>query len=322
MNPIAHTLSSLVLGPESRFDNLTVVPLLGASAPASRYDTLDVALAGDTLVITEVTESGHVPEIRLLNRGDRPVFIMEGEELVGAKQNRTINLSILVPAQADAIASVTCVEVGRWRTRSAKFASSPRTHFAEGRAAKSRQVSQSLVAHGVARADQAQVWDAIALKSERLRTSSDTGAMADIFASHASGVEDYVAAVRPSDDQVGAVLLIDDKGVGLDVFDTAHTLKALLPKIVRGYALDAIDRRVTRSGGDGRGIAPTVAGAHDGKSGLKQRVHAFVEAVVSAPPRSFPTVGLGESWRALAPDVCASALILDGRPVHISAFRG
>src|SRR5258705_2105976 len=259
MNPIAHPLSSLVPGPESRFDNLTVVPLLGAPAPTLAYDTLDAALASDTLVITEVTAAGHVPEIRLVNKRDRPVFIMEGEELIGAKQNRTINLSILVPAHADVVAPVTCVEVGRWHARSVRFASSPRTHFAEGCAAKSRHVSECLLAHGVARADQAQVWDAIALKSARLESSSDTGAMADMFASHASGVEDYVAAVQPRDDQVGAVLLIDDECVGLDVFDTARTLKALLPKIVRGYALDAIERPGMRSGGDTLRISTSVA---------------------------------------------------------------
>jgi hypothetical protein len=62
---------------------------------------------------------------------------MEGEDVVGAKQNRTINLSILVPAQAEVIAPVTCVEAGRWHARSAQFASSSRTHFTEARAAKS-----------------------------------------------------------------------------------------------------------------------------------------------------------------------------------------
>jgi ARG and Rhodanese-Phosphatase-superfamily-associated Protein domain len=69
--------------------------------------------------------------------GARPVFVMEGEEVVGAKQNRTINLSILVPAQAEVIAPVTCVEAGRWHARSAQFAASSRTHFTEARAAKS-----------------------------------------------------------------------------------------------------------------------------------------------------------------------------------------
>jgi hypothetical protein len=320
MNPITDMLEALVHGHESRFDNLTVVPLVGAPKPPPRYDTLDAALARGTLAVTEVSTAGHVPEIRLVNTGDRPVFVMEGEEVVGAKQNRTINLSILVPARSDVIAPVTCVEAGRWHARSTQFASSPRTHFAEGRAAKSRQVSQSLFAKGVARADQAQVWDAIAQKSERLAVSSRTGAMADVFESCASRVEDYVAAVHPTDGQVGVVLLIDDECVGLDAFDHTGTLQALLPKIVRGYALDAIDRRGMESG-NRADLATSTAGGSDGYPTLAQRVHAFVQGVANASARSFAAVGLGESWRALAPHVCASALVVDDRPVHVSAFR-
>ena len=37
------------------------------------------------------------------------------------------------------IVPVTCVEAGRWGARSLLFAAAERTHFAEGRAAKSRQ---------------------------------------------------------------------------------------------------------------------------------------------------------------------------------------
>jgi hypothetical protein len=32
----------------------------------------------------------------VLNKGNRPVLMLDGEELIGAKQNRIVNLSILV----------------------------------------------------------------------------------------------------------------------------------------------------------------------------------------------------------------------------------
>jgi hypothetical protein len=80
------------------FESLSIVPLLGTSLSEAPYDTLDAALGRGTLHITEVSESGSVPEIKVLNRGRQPVLIIDGEELVGAKQNRTVNLSILVRA--------------------------------------------------------------------------------------------------------------------------------------------------------------------------------------------------------------------------------
>jgi hypothetical protein len=92
------------------FDNLTILPLLGTSSPEVHYDTLDAALGRGTLQITEISESGSVPEIKVLNTGPQPVLIIDGEELVGAKQNRTVNLSILIPPAANTIVPVTCVE--------------------------------------------------------------------------------------------------------------------------------------------------------------------------------------------------------------------
>src|SRR5262249_7480967 len=87
------------------------------------YQTLDEALAGDTLEITETSEGGSVPLLKVLNRGNEPVFFMAGEQLVGAKQNRILNTSILAAAQCELMIPVSCVEAGRWRYSSPKFAS-------------------------------------------------------------------------------------------------------------------------------------------------------------------------------------------------------
>ena len=38
--------------------------------------------------ITEVDDEGSVPELRVANLGDRPLLLLDGEQLVGAKQNR------------------------------------------------------------------------------------------------------------------------------------------------------------------------------------------------------------------------------------------
>ena len=90
------------------------------------------ALALGTVQIGETSEAGRVPELRVLNHGDRAVFLLDGEELIGAKQNRVLNLSILVPPHSESTIPVSCVESGRWSRRSAHFGSAPRAHYAEG----------------------------------------------------------------------------------------------------------------------------------------------------------------------------------------------
>ena len=311
MTLINTTLSTITLGDEVTFRNLTMFALRSELDQDLLYDTLDSALEAGSLTVSELTDDGHVPEIKVANRGARPVLIIDGEELVGAKQNRTVNLSLLAPPKQDTVIPVTCVEAGRWRARSAQFASSQRTHFAEGRAAKSRQVSESLLARGTATADQGQVWEAIAAKSARLRTHSPTAAMADMFLAQDENVEDYVRAIPPFVRQVGAIFLIDGQPRGLDLFDGAETFARLVPKVLRGYSLDAID--ATRTQG-------AAADAQRSPGMNRGRAQQFLTTVLGAERAVFPAVGLGQSWRLLGPDVSGGALTVAGRVVHLSAF--
>ena len=114
--------------------NLTVFPLFSSHVRTADYLTLDEALEQKCSVVTEVSEGGSVPELRFVNSGNRRVFLLDGEQLIGAKQNRILNLSILVAAGKTIIIPVSCVEAGRWRHRTSQFSSAESVHYAEGRA--------------------------------------------------------------------------------------------------------------------------------------------------------------------------------------------
>jgi len=65
--------------------------------PAHEPLLSEVTAAG-ALEVTEVSEGGSVPTLRVVNKGDRAVFLLDSEELVGAKQNRILNTSVLIAA--------------------------------------------------------------------------------------------------------------------------------------------------------------------------------------------------------------------------------
>jgi hypothetical protein len=87
------------------------------------YITLDEALEAQCIEVTEFTETGQVPRIKIINRSGHMVFVMAGEQLVGCKQNRVVNASIMIPPHSEMPLPVTCVERGRWGYRSAVFSS-------------------------------------------------------------------------------------------------------------------------------------------------------------------------------------------------------
>jgi len=136
MEAIIAALDQLELGSPITAANLTMYPLIMPAESAPGYLTLDEALATGLASITEISESGSVPELLVKNGAAKPVLILDGEELVGAKQNRIVNLTILVAAQQTLHIPVSCVEAGRWARRSREFAAAGRAHYATGRARK------------------------------------------------------------------------------------------------------------------------------------------------------------------------------------------
>jgi hypothetical protein len=79
---IRRELDVLSIGAPQHFRHLSVFPLVHPAPRAPFYLTLDEGLAQGTVQVTEVSKGGHVPELRFINRGDRPVLLIDGEELV------------------------------------------------------------------------------------------------------------------------------------------------------------------------------------------------------------------------------------------------
>ena len=133
--------------------NLTLVHLRGGGHGRLDYLLGQEALASSQLTITEIGEHGSVPELLAVNTSQQMVLLLDGEELVGAKQNRILNTSVLLPTNSKTKIPVSCVEQGRWRHVSHEFA--PGSYSpAKLRARKSRDVSRSYEAVGAAHSDQ------------------------------------------------------------------------------------------------------------------------------------------------------------------------
>src|SRR5262245_32627973 len=101
MPPSIELLQSLTIDASQEAEGLQAFPLRWEAVKRLDYVTLDEALGAGTLEITELHESGRVPTLKVVNKGDRMVFLMAGEHLVGAKQDRVLNISIMVPARTE-----------------------------------------------------------------------------------------------------------------------------------------------------------------------------------------------------------------------------
>src|SRR3954467_3203989 len=160
------------LGEPVEHRGVVIVPLFPRIDPRAEYLTLEQAVPLG-FHVTEIDAAGSVPELLAKNPLDSNVLLYDGEELVGAKQNRILNVTVLIPALSDTWIPVSCVEEGRWSARSSFFAAASHTAYPELRRRKAERLSADPLALGAAQAD---VWEEVRAKSARLQAHSATGA--------------------------------------------------------------------------------------------------------------------------------------------------
>jgi hypothetical protein len=157
---------------------------------------------------------------------------------------------------------------------------------------------------GARRADQQAVWADIDQKSRVLGTRSATHAMAEMYTTHKAALDEYLKAFVVEAGQAGVAFGIAGELLGMDFFHYPATLQRLFPKLLRGYALDAI---------------ADVNEAAKAPLALDS-VSAFLRSVAIAETQVFPGTGKGQDVRLSGERVTGGALVVDGKVLHLSAF--
>jgi ARG/rhodanese/phosphatase superfamily protein len=284
------------LGDPVQHRGVVIAPLFPRSDPRAEYVTLEEALPLG-FQVSEVDASGSVPELAVDNPLDSNVLLYDGEELVGAKQNRILNVTVLVAAASKTRIPVSCVEQGRWSSRSARFDAASHAAYPELRRRKAHSLLAAPLARGVG---QAEVWDSVAAKAHAHETRSPTGAQADIFASRYDDLKSLGKAFPLQQGQAGALLALGDR-ICLDYVSRPEAFARLYPKLLSGYLLDAIEQL-------------------DGESAGERALAGFLQSAASAPRSRRPSEALGEDIRLAGDGVVGSGLELDGELLQLSVY--
>ncbi|MDA8212458.1 MAG: HIRAN domain-containing protein [Clostridia bacterium] len=236
---IVEYLKSLRTATCLAYSNLEIMPLFSDNLNNGEYILLKDALAGGTLVVTEVSETGTVPRLKVNNRDTKPVLVLAGEELVGAKQNRIVNITIIIPPLAEVIIPVSCVEQSRWAYRSDKFAAGRQAN-ATLRGKLFRTVRRSVRETGEYDSDQGMVWAEVARMHCCLGTSSDTGAMNDAYAGVDEKLGGFIENIKFPPGASGMAVFINGKLTAVETFSSPAILEKLWSSKVESFGVDAI----------------------------------------------------------------------------------
>lgn len=298
-------LQSLEIGEPVSHGLLHIFPLKGDTHPEQDISLLEGALQAGTLHIEELHEAGSVPELRVVNEGSLRVLILEGDELIGAKQNRVVNTSVLVAAGSHLTLTVSCVERGRWSYRSRAFSPGTGSPHLPLRRLKTRSVHDSLRRGRGHRSNQRAVWREVDRKARLHKAVSSTHALQDSRSrlSERLDVFDKLARDLPEGTS-GVVVAIGERLVLLEVLAGPRTFARVFRKLLSGYAFESVglDRPY---------------GTPD-----PQAVRSFIEAAAKAAHEEHQTVGSGRDVRFEDDGISGYALIGERGVLHAAAFAG
>ncbi len=190
---------------------------------------LSQALLEGNVLVTEVDQGGSVQELLVDNPTLSYLLIYEGSLLKGAKQNRVVNATLLLPPQSKKIIPASCVEQGRWRHSSPSFSSSAYSSPQFLRKSIRNQIHSKSNFLGC----QSRVWEDIHAYAERKQTFNSSSDFEDIY--HRSNKTEQLfpngLSVPPTEG-----ILVETKGeCSLDLVANQELFAHLLPQLVAGY---------------------------------------------------------------------------------------
>ncbi len=298
---ILAVIEKVSLGPSQIAGRLTVVPVEADDFGSGATPLFEEIDAG-TVHVEEAQEGGSVPELRVKKASTGRTLFLEGEPLIGGKQDRILNTTFVIDGPKDTIVPVSCIERGRWSYSSERFSSSSYHSYYSSRSYLSRSLSSSLRSSSGYLSDQPGVWRDIAFSLSASGTTSRTDRMADLFEKHKDELKDYQEKMPVHARQLGYLATIDNVPVALELFSSHQTFEKYWPRLLNGLAMETLVSLNIRS----KGAQSNIPGK------------AFINKTLSeAVLESYSSVGDGRDIRITGRHHRGSALVHEGQVQHL-----
>jgi len=297
---LSESLAKLKIDDPLFVRNLTVYPLSNGGGSSRKLVTLAEAMDAGTVDVSEL-EAPAVEEIILDNQADEPLFLLDGEEIFGARQARVTTTAALIDARTSVPVPVACIEEGRWGGSSSFEGSFTSTH-PRLRSIICRGVNSSLKSKRSFRAPQRLIWDEVIRKLSSLKVSSATSSFHDLATTLADETARYALDAEELADAQGMIVAAGKDILGLEYSSDSDLFRRLAPRLLQGYALDALERRSV-----GTPPAP-------------RELDRFIDRISTLEPSRYPGVSLGQDWRFEDRRLVGRALVTDDVILQASFF--
>lgn len=252
-------------------DNLEFAPIF-LNGTEVEYLLLKEAIEFGKLT---VIESNDVSSLLVANQMDLPVLIIEGEELIGGRQNRVVTKTVLVKGNSKVRIPVACVEKRRWDYRSSVTVDFDDTSTRRNRRRR-RQESDVFVASRIIdtsirstklfsmmanarasreiKANQEEVWCAVDESLLKAGVTSSTDAAYEAYLKKKKEFESLKKTIKPMEGQSGFAVFVNDSFYGLEYLSNPEKFEKYFDSIIDSYLMDLTDYNSARPLRRNRGL--------------------------------------------------------------------
>jgi len=232
-------MPTLHVGQGTHQGGLSVFPIW---TDAPTVSGLDTGLSARVRV-DEREGSPVVGELVLKNEGTKPALLVAGELFEGGWEHRALNHDILLTAGQQLVASVSCVEHGRWHGATAQVRRSRRASMMvrSAQTIADEDDRQSQVWQRVSRYDAAFGASATASYVDHLNHQGDAQ-ISDDGQAQGSAQAELVAGIkkiRPLLGQRGVLIGLGGQPAFVELFASTSGLRRHLPGLLEAAAIDA-----------------------------------------------------------------------------------
>jgi hypothetical protein len=304
LDPVAW-LKKLSLGEPQQLEPYTIYPLcVGDAGPDPNLLLTHQAIGAQVLEILEKGE-GEVQELEALNKGKQPVVILEGDTLVGCKQNRVVARSVILGCGTKVPIPVGCMEQGRWAWKSGRFDSGSMRISPSVRSASTREVLEAKKRRAPRTSvDQSRLWNDVQcclVEDSVASESSDYHALIEERGEEARK-RSRVLARQPG--QVGVLVMAGATLLGLELAGHPDTWDELADRTLPALLMD-------------RSWAPDEART---KKGRRPKASTWLRRIQKAQIALTPGLGQGQEIDVDEGGLHGSGLWHDDRMVHLAVF--
>ncbi|MFZ4590983.1 MAG: ARPP-1 family domain-containing protein, partial [Ignavibacteria bacterium] len=207
-------------------------------ADTFEYVSSDFAIKNGFIVVNEVDEQGSVNNLMVLNTSPHFVFFMDGDVLVGAKQNRVLNTSVLLEPQSKTNITVSCIEQGRWQHKSVNFSKPDFIAPAKLRKQKNMNVYKSLKSGNSYYASQGDVWDNVSHYEKIYSVKSETSDLTEVMETKMADFDKYIKYFECHNEANGLAMFSEDKVVSVEIFNRTNVYREYFHKLLRATAME------------------------------------------------------------------------------------